>query len=408
MSTLAKNEAINYLESYKNTGRGILVKASGELIQQKSFQLVVDEIKRLLDFHIPVTLVVGGWSQITEQWKNAWKGERPKGLNGINKTTRELIQLAVQPAYENIIGEISQFFTGDRPIIIQPEQLMCNLIPRAGYVWNPYKIKGLNMEGGLNIVAFLWVADNSLFGGWKEAVNVNADDIVLWIAREFRTKLAAALFLTGVGGLLDDNHEILDFLTRYQLEKIIRWKLPNISVNWWMLKKIEVAQEVLAHLKKLAIVNPSNMQKELESHQWGGTLIVDVNRNRFEDMQHRAIFETVYNENVKKGFFAERTEIERDWVFKNHKVCVVDWTIIWGFSISDKVVNNEDGKLIECFWVAKKQASISSQLLKHISISNKPIFAYANGEVFQKYGFQEVAWVFSEKTGAKLWRWNPE
>lgn len=386
-----------------------MIKISGELVMQDAFQSVVDEIRRLLDTQIPVTLVVGGGSQITQKWREAGYGERPKGKNGVNPTTRLLMKDGVIPAYQQVIDHVRSCFAVDRANIIEPGQVKCNLVAGAGLVGSPYQIDGLHMGAGpnLNIIGFQGVADNSLSGGEKVPVNVNADDIALWIAREHRKELAEVLFLTGTGGLQDEDGELLDFLTKSQLEAILKGEFPNVTVDGGMRKKVEVALEMLAHVKKVAMVKLDRLRKELQTNEGGGTLIADVKRNRFDPLRHPQIFDEVFEINKVAGNFAERSAEELERIKANHKVCTVDGTMIGGFSLSDTVIDDFDGHLIECFWVAKKGAGISGELLKHILTLKKPVFAYSKNGIFEKHGFQKVEGKTS-RSGAQLWRFDPQ
>lgn len=81
--------------------------------------------------------------------------------------------------------------------------------------------------------------------------------------------------------------------------------------------------------------------------------------------------------------------------------------MIGGFSLSDTVIDDFEGHLIECFWVAKKGAGISGELLKHILTLKKPVFAYSKNGIFEKHGFQKVEGKTS-RSGAQLWRFDPQ
>ncbi len=99
-----------YLDIYKNNWKYLVLKISWSLLDDEKFENFVSYVKFLRKKGVSIILVYGGWDQITATYKNnTWK-TREKWIDGNNKTSKELIDHGVIPAYEELQKRLWEAF----------------------------------------------------------------------------------------------------------------------------------------------------------------------------------------------------------------------------------------------------------------------------------------------------------
>jgi acetylglutamate kinase len=160
-----------------------------------------------------------------------------------------------------------------------------------------------------------------------QIVNVNAD----WAANELIKTLQPykIVFLTGTGGLLDDQGRVIDSInlsTEYEHLIAQPW------INGGMRVKIEQIKDLLDALplsSSVSITRPSELAKELFTHKGSGTLVRRGERVlRFDgwdgvDLERmRELVESSFGRKLLPAYFAQ-TQPRRVYVSENYRAALV-------------------------------------------------------------------------------------
>jgi acetylglutamate kinase len=160
-----------------------------------------------------------------------------------------------------------------------------------------------------------------------QILNVNAD----FAANELVKILQPykIVFLTGTGGLLDDDGKVIDSInlsTEYQHLMAQPW------INGGMRVKIEQVKDLLDKLppsSSVSITRPAELAKELFTHKGSGTLVRRGERvlqaDRWEALdlpRLRELIESAFGRRLAPAYF-ERTRLFRAYVSENYRAAVV-------------------------------------------------------------------------------------
>jgi acetylglutamate kinase len=172
-----------------------------------------------------------------------------------------------------------------------------------------------------------------------QILNVNAD----FAANELVKVLQPykIVFLTGTGGLLDDDGKVIDSInlsTEYQHLMAQPW------INGGMRVKIEQVKDLLDKLppsSSVSITRPAELAKELFTHKGSGTLVRRGERvlqaDRWEALdlpRLRELIESAFGRRLAPDYF-ERTRLFRAYVSENYRAAVV-LTDEGGYAYLDK------------------------------------------------------------------------
>ena len=160
-----------------------------------------------------------------------------------------------------------------------------------------------------------------------QILNVNAD----FAANELVQVLQPykIIFLTGTGGLLDDDGNVIDSInlsTEYEHLIAQPW------LNGGMRVKIEQIKDLLDRLpltSSVSITKPAELAKELFTHRGSGTLVRRGERvlraTSWEELdlaRLRGLIESAFGRRLVPDYF-ERTALHRAYVSENYRAAVI-------------------------------------------------------------------------------------
>lgn len=230
-----------------------------------------------------------------------------------------------------------------------------------------------------------------------QCLNVNADVATNQLA--IALKPYKIIFLTGTGGLLDENGEIIssvNLVTEYDELLKKDWLSGGMKL------KVRQVAEILSQLPSTAsvsITKPAHLAKELFTHKGSGTLI----RKGESIMSHedcetiktkklKSLLETSFKKQLDEDYF-EKTKIYRAYITYCYRAAAVV-TMKDGIPFLDKFVVAEEAKgeglgktvwqklsqeIPQLFWRAKPDNKINS-------------FYYANADGCYKTDEWNVFW----------------
>ncbi|MHB8446340.1 MAG: acetylglutamate kinase [Rudaea sp.] len=160
-----------------------------------------------------------------------------------------------------------------------------------------------------------------------QIVNINADFAANELVRVL--KPYKIIFLTGSGGLLDENGKIIDSINlRTEYERLI----AQPWINGGMRVKIEQIKQLLDHLplsSSVSITRPDELAKELFTHKGSGTLVrrgerVDAHAawGGLDLERLRALIEAGFGRKLVPDYF-DRTRPYRIYVSENYRAAMV-------------------------------------------------------------------------------------
>ena len=160
-----------------------------------------------------------------------------------------------------------------------------------------------------------------------QIVNINADFAANELVRVLEPY--KIIFLTGTGGLLDQNGKIIDSINlRTEYERLI----AQPWINGGMRVKIEQIKQLLDHLplsSSVSITRPDELAKELFTHKGSGTLVrrgerVDTHAawDALDLERLRALIEAGFGRKLVPDYF-DRTRPYRIYVSENYRAAMV-------------------------------------------------------------------------------------
>ncbi|MDN5782008.1 MAG: acetylglutamate kinase [Luteimonas sp.] len=180
-----------------------------------------------------------------------------------------------------------------------------------------------------------------------QIVNVNAD----WAANELIKTLQPykIVFLTGTGGLLDDDGKVIDSInlsTEYDELLAQPWLHSGMRV------KIEQIHDLLMALppsSSVSITRPAELAKELFTHKGSGTLVRRGERvlhaQRWDQLdlpRLRELIESAFGRRLVDDYF-ERTPLLRAYVSEHYRTAVI-LTEVDGVPYLDKFAVLDDAQ----------------------------------------------------------------
>jgi acetylglutamate kinase len=195
--------------------------------------------------------------------------------------------------------------------------------------------------GSIPVIASLGETDEGQF------LNINADFAANELVRVLQPY--KIIFLTGTGGLLDDQGRIIDSINlSTEYEQLIQqpW------INGGMRVKIEQIADLLQSLpltSSVSITRPSELAKELFTHKGSGTLVRRGEKVfRFESWEGidqarmRTLIESSFGRKLVDDYFA-RTKPYRVYVSENYRAAMI-LTEVDGLVYLDKFAVLDDAQ----------------------------------------------------------------
>lgn len=180
-----------------------------------------------------------------------------------------------------------------------------------------------------------------------QILNINADFAANELVREL--KPYKIIFLTGSGGLLDGNGNVIDSInlsTEYEALMAQPW------LNGGMRVKIEQIKQLLDRLplsSSVSITRPDELAKELFTHKGSGTLVrrgervgVHAGWDGLDRDRLRALIEAGFKRSLADDYF-ERTRPYRVYLSENYRAALI-LTREDGFTYLDKFAVADDAQ----------------------------------------------------------------
>ncbi|WP_284333816.1 acetylglutamate kinase [Dyella flagellata] len=175
--------------------------------------------------------------------------------------------------------------------------------------------------GSIPVIASLGETDEGQF------LNINADFAANELVRVLQPY--KIIFLTGTGGLLDDQGQVIDSINlSTEYEHLIQQ--PWISGG--MRVKIEQIADLLQSLpltSSVSITRPSELAKELFTHKGSGTLVRRGEKvfcfeswDGVDQVRLRGLIESSFGRKVVEDYF-ERTRPYRVYVSENYRAAMI-------------------------------------------------------------------------------------
>ena len=160
-----------------------------------------------------------------------------------------------------------------------------------------------------------------------QILNINADFAANELVRVLQPY--KIIFLTGTGGLLDENGKLIDSIN---LSTEFDQLMAQPWINGGMRLKIEQIADLLADLpltSSVSITRPSELAKELFTHKGSGTLVRRGEKVlRFDSWQGidqarmRSLIESSFGRTLVADYF-ERTKAFRLYVSENYRAAMI-------------------------------------------------------------------------------------
>lgn len=241
-----------------------------------------------------------------------------------------------------------------------------------------------------------------------QILNINADFAANELVRVLQPY--KIVFLTGTGGLLDDQGRIIDSIN---LSTEYDHLIQQPWINGGMRVKIEQIADLLSSLpltSSVSITRPSELAKELFTHKGSGTLVRRGEKvQRFESWdgidqeRMRALIESSFGRKVVPDYF-ERTNPYRIYVSENYRAAMI---LTWedGLPYLDKfaVLDDAQGEgLGRAVWQVMREEN--PQLFWRSRHGNQVnIFYYAESDGCFKQERWKVFW-YGLKTFSEIER----
>ncbi|MBU1123497.1 hypothetical protein KJ652_02810 [Patescibacteria group bacterium] len=315
----APTQAQTYCDLY--SGETILIKASGKEMLPNKLSALVDNIKSLIANGIHVIFVFGGGDQIDEEWHKTHSEPRKKP-DGVGETSEKVLNDGVIPAYTKLREQIESLLP--ELTVIDPSQIECDIDDSKGLVGIPTEFR---IETPQDIaIGFMGHKD-------EQQLNVNGDDQVRGLVKQFGDQINAVIMLTDIGGVVDDEGKRVNIILSHEMNDDGTHK--RIKITGGMKKKLKVGKQILPDIGKFAMTTGSLLQEEIESWRGSGTLCVQTDQLSCSPPNQREIeiFMQVYQDFVASGDFRNRTPNELQEIIDHHFILRIKNSPLGGFSL---------------------------------------------------------------------------
>lgn len=230
-----------------------------------------------------------------------------------------------------------------------------------------------------------------------QILNINADVAANELVK--RLQPYKIVFLTGTGGLLDENGHVIDSIS---LTNEYEHLMAQPWINGGMRLKIQQIKDLLDELpleSSVSITRPDALAKELFTHRGSGTLIRRGERvlqmeswDELDRARLTGLIESSFGRKLVPDYF-DRTPLSRAYVSESYRAAIV-LTDVGGQAYMDKfaVLDEAQGEgLGRAVWNAMQE---DTPRLFWRSRHDNPvnIFYYANSDGCYKLGHWKVFW----------------
>jgi len=349
LSSMASAREIDqYLKRFSqlDAKRFAVVKVGGAVLRD-DLDALTSSLAFLQQVGLTPIVVHGAGPQLDE--KLAAAGIVKQTVDGLRVTSPEtlaIVRKVFQTQNLNLVEALQEVDARATSVLsgvfeaqfVDPATL--GLVGRVSHV-NLAPIEASLRAGSIPVIASL----GETAGG--QIVNINADFAANELVRVL--KPYKIIFLTGAGGLLDENGKIIDSINlRTEYERLI----AQPWLNGGMRVKIEQIKELLDHLplsSSVSITKPDELAKELFTHKGSGTLVrrgervhVHEGWNGVDRERLRVLIEASFGRKLAPDYF-ERTQPCKVYLSENYRAALI-LTREEGFIYLDKFAVADDAQ----------------------------------------------------------------
>jgi acetylglutamate kinase len=349
LSSMASAKEIDqYLKRFAqlDAKRFAVVKVGGAVLRD-DLDALTSSLAFLQQVGLTPIVLHGAGPQLDEELAAA--GIVKRTVDGLRVTTPEtlaIVRRVFQAQNLNLVEALQQADARATSVlsgVFEAEfidEAALGLVGRVAHV-NLAPIEASLRAGSIPVIASL----GESAGG--QILNINADFAANELVRVL--KPYKIIFLTGTGGLLDENGKIIDSInlsTEYEHLIAQPW------INGGMRVKIEQIKDLLDKLpltSSVSITRPAELAKELFTHKGSGTLVrrgerVDVHTDwsTLDLPRLRALIEAGFKRTLVPDYF-ERTKLFRAYVSENYRAALI-LTQEGGYAYLDKFAVADDAQ----------------------------------------------------------------
>lgn len=349
LSNMASAKEIQlYLKRFSQAGASkfAVVKVGGAVLRD-DLDALVSSLSFLQQVGLTPIVVHGGGPQLDEEMQQAGIAkETQDGLRVTRADSLAVVRRVLQRENLRLVEALQAQGVRATSITSGVFESECLDAERYGLVGKVAKVHTDAIDAAIGIASIPVIASlGETRGG--QILNVNAD----WAANELVKTLQPykIVFLTGTGGLLDGDGEIIDSInlsTEYDELLAQPWLHSGMRV------KIEQIHDLLMQLpmsSSVSITRPDELAKELFTHRGSGTLVRRGEKIRvFERWDQldlprlQSLVESGFGRRLHAAYF-ETTEPYRIYVSEHYRAALI-LTLENGIPHLDKFAVSDDAQ----------------------------------------------------------------
>ncbi|WP_343214817.1 acetylglutamate kinase [Dyella sp. RRB7] len=321
-------EIQQYLKRFSqlDAKRFAVVKVGGAVLRD-DLPALTSSLTFLQQVGLTPIVLHGAGPQLDEELAAA--GIEKQTVNGLRVTTPKALAIVRKVFQQQNLRLVEALQTMDTRATSVPSGVFTStyldrdtygLVGKVSHI-NLAPIEASLRAGSIPVIASLGETEEG------QILNVNADFAANELVRVLQPY--KIVFLTGTGGLLDDQGKIIDSIN---LSTEFEHLMAQPWINGGMRLKIEQIADLLADLpltSSVSITKPSELAKELFTHKGSGTLVRRGEKvRRFESWdgidlaRMRELIESSFGRALVPDYF-ERTRPFRIYVSENYRTAMI-------------------------------------------------------------------------------------
>ena len=329
LSSMASAKEIQqYLKRFSqvDAARFAVVKVGGAVLRDE-LDALVPSLAFLQQVGLTPIVVHGAGPQLDEEMQAAGITKRTvDGLRVTDSATLSVVRRVMRRENLRLVEALQAH--GVRATSIQSGVFEAGFLDRETYglVGRVQRIDADGIHAAIKVGSIPVIASlaETVDG---QIVNVNAD----WAASELIKSLQPykIVFLTGTGGLLDGNGEVIDSInlsTEYDALCAQPWLHGGMKLK---LDQIKELLDTLPLTSSVSITRPAELAKELFTHKGSGTLVRRGERvieatswAQLDTARLHALIESAFARQLAADYF-ERTPLLHAYVSENYRAAIV-------------------------------------------------------------------------------------
>ena len=321
-------EIDQYLKRFSqlDAARFAVVKVGGAVLRD-DLESLVSSLAFLQDVGLTPIVIHGAGPQLDAELSKA--GIEKKTIDGLRVTSPEALAIVRRVFHAQNLKLVEALQAGDaRATSIVSGVFEADYLDRErfGLVGEVKRVDLAPIQASLQAGSIPVIASlGETIGG--QILNVNAD----FAANELVQVLQPykIVFLTGTGGLLDDQGEVIDSInlsTEYEHLSVQPW------INGGMKVKLDQIKDLLDGLplaSSVSITRPAELAKELFTHKGSGTLVRRGERvlkatswDELDKPRLKTLIESSFGRELVADYF-DKTQLLRAYVSENYRTAVI-------------------------------------------------------------------------------------